>query len=163
NPKRLPAAMAWRIATWPKASGGGLRMHYLYSQPMLAVKIVDVRAPPPVPSALRARVRRAAGVEVPAPPFHFFVVAMHRVPRRPAAVVRVGVADHARRNLQLPQRQIHLLGFLDRHARVRFAVDEQRRCFHLRDVGDRRLLPQHVVRLWIPRRTKELALLRPRN
>ena len=88
---------------------------------------------------------------------------MYRVPRAPAAVVRVGIPNHSCGHPQLVQRGVHLLCLFNWHSRIGFAVDEQRGRLRIGDVFDRRLLAQNLVRRRIPGRTHELALLRARN
>src|SRR5205807_8652440 len=60
--------------------------------------------------------------EILPPPLQLLIIAMHHVPRRPAAVEVSGIADKLGGHVQLLQRRIHLLGFLDRDAAIRFSM-----------------------------------------
>src|SRR5207244_9818608 len=73
-------------------------------------------------SLLWLRTRRPPCLEPSLHPFQFLVITVHRVPWCPSAVIRVGVTDHARGDAELPDRDVHLLGLLDRHTGVRLSV-----------------------------------------
>src|SRR2546430_882741 len=82
----------------------------------------------PAPLAVFASGLRAA--EPSLHPLELFVIAVHCVPWSPSAMIRIWVPDHPSGHAQLPERGIHLLGLLDRDARVRFTVDKQCRRLH---------------------------------
>src|SRR5258708_7867992 len=63
-----------------------------------------------------------ASSEILPPPVQLLIVAMDHVPGRPAPVEVSGIAYKLGGHVEFLQCRIHLLGFLDRHAAVRFSM-----------------------------------------
>src|SRR5262245_10167223 len=114
---------------------------------------LDPFSMPPAPSPAARRGGR--GREVPAVPLDAAIDRIDHVAGLAQAVAFARVADHDGFDAGVAEGDEVLLGFGDRHVVVVLAVHEHDRRLHLRDVAERRSLPEEIHQALLVRERPE--------